>query len=156
MIITKLDFENDFENIAWIQKKHAKSIYDSLLPEQKKIQNLSILEEREINRKQYFKPNQTVLIASINNSTIGFIWYEIVRSNFTNDDFGYILDIYVEESHRKNGIGNDLIANMKKEIVILGINRIDLNVSNNNKAIKLYEKIGFVKTMQKMCLLFEE
>jgi ribosomal protein S18 acetylase RimI-like enzyme len=127
-----------------------------LLPEQKKVQLLSLIEKREYSRKQYFKPNQTVLIASINNESIGFIWYEIIRSNFTNDDFGYILDIYVEEKYRKKGIGKDLIDSMKNEIIKLGIKRIDLSVSNNNKAIKLYEEIGFVKTMQKMCLLFEE
>ena len=83
---------------------------------------------------------------------IGYIWYEKIKSNFTNKQMSYILDSYVEESERGKGYGRILINKLKEKMKEEGIDRIDLSVSKSNKARQLYEKEGFETTMMRMSI----
>ncbi|MDR0751690.1 MAG: ribosomal protein S18-alanine N-acetyltransferase [Christensenellaceae bacterium] len=59
---------------------------------------------------------------------------------------GHIMNIAVEHNHRKQGIGHKLVMALLNEMDELCIDCATLEVSENNlAAIRMYEKIGFLK-----------
>lgn len=74
----------------------------------------------------------------------GMIWLEISRDQFTCDDTGYMLGLYVEEEHRNNGLGKALIQAAEDWCGERGLLSLTLNVGfHNSMAHDLYEKLGF-------------
>lgn len=66
------------------------------------------------------------------------------RSVFTQEQTGFIYDLYVMPNYRGRGIAQRLIANCYKLTKEMGFKTIALNVFARNKpARKLYEKLGF-------------
>lgn len=60
--------------------------------------------------------------------------------------FAYILDLIVDENTRGQGIGSALIDSVIKWAKQRKLDYVDLNVlAENNQAVKLYTKHGFVK-----------
>lgn len=91
--------------------------------------------EESLKNKSY-----NILVAKLGNKTVGFI------SMYCAVDEGYICNIAVEKSHRKQGIGTSLIS----EIITYSQNKnlkfLTLEVRESNiEAIKFYEKLGFEK-----------
>ncbi len=65
--------------------------------------------------------------------------------------FCYIMDIIVTEDHRGKGFGTALMNSAKDWAKEHGCNFINLDVlTNNSKAITLYEKLGFIPKAQEM------
>ncbi|MDD3403660.1 MAG: ribosomal protein S18-alanine N-acetyltransferase [Hespellia sp.] len=65
---------------------------------------------------------------------------------YRNLDEGEILRIAVKSDHRREGIGAQLIAGMRKYCEQKGIHRVMLDVrAGNTKAGKFYKKQGFVR-----------
>lgn len=67
----------------------------------------------------------------------GFDW-------FTEEEIGWISDVYVKAAFRRKGYAKELLQHSFLHFKDLGYSDVRLNVfSFNEKAIKLYEKLGF-------------
>ena len=74
----------------------------------------------------------------IHNKIVGFLIFTILY------DRCEIIDIFVEEEYRRNKIAQKLINEIQKDYKIENIT-LEVSIENIN-ALKLYEKMGFVKT----------
>ena len=84
------------------------------------------------------------LVARTQESLIGWVLVDRSLDWFTKREIGWISDVYVKKEHRQNGIAKSLIEQSLEEFKHLGYDDIRLNVfSFNEKAIHLYEKLGF-------------
>lgn len=80
-----------------------------------------------------------IMVALNNNNIIGYVIGEFTNKNL------HILSIGIDSNCRGNGIGTDLINSLIKKIEN-NCTTITLYVHiENNKAIKFYEKNGFIK-----------
>ena len=100
------------------------------------------------NDMKYFLRSEsyTSYIVLYENSVIGFIIYN--QGYYLNDDI-YIIDVGVAESYRKRNIATNLIGITLQQLVKKdkSIKFLTLDVeTTNEKAIKLYEKIGMKKS----------
>jgi len=85
------------------------------------------------------------LIVSDQNNVVGFAFLKIKRRLF-NGHFSAELGIVVDEVHRGKGLGCKLMENLLKLARQENVHEIFLTVlSDNVKAIQLYEKHGFKK-----------
>lgn len=79
------------------------------------------------------------LIAYANEKAAGFVLVQAVV------DEAEILTIAVDPLYQNQGWGLRLLMTLKKELISKGIKKISLEVAvNNEKAIYLYEKVGFL------------
>jgi ribosomal protein S18 acetylase RimI-like enzyme len=84
------------------------------------------------------------LVARTQESLIGWVLVDRSLDWFTHQEIGWISDVYVKQEFRQKGIAKSLIEQSLVEFKQLGYNDVRLNVfSFNQKAISLYEKIGF-------------
>lgn len=84
------------------------------------------------------------LVARTQESLIGWVLVDRSLDWFTHKEIGWISDVYVKQEFRQKGIAKSLIEQSLVEFKQLGYNDVRLNVfSFNQKAISLYEKIGF-------------
>ncbi len=75
----------------------------------------------------------------------GALWVGRSRDQFTFEEIGYVLGIYVEEGYRRRGIGTELMRSAEEWCRINGLVHLSLNVSDvNEAAIGLYRKCGYV------------
>jgi len=58
-------------------------------------------------------------------------------------DCGYINDIQLSEKIRNKGIGTYIIKLVEQETLAHGLKRICLKVFKDNKAVRLYERLGY-------------
>ena len=64
-----------------------------------------------------------------------------------NDYDGLIKRFYVAKSYRGTGIAQKLLYELIKKAKLLGLKRLILDVSkDNSRAIRFYEKNGYIKT----------
>jgi len=83
------------------------------------------------------------LIVSDQNNMIGFAFLRIKR-RLPNGHFSAELGIVIDEVHRGKGLGSKLMENLLKLAQQENIREIFLTVlSDNLKALQLYEKYGF-------------
>ncbi len=81
-------------------------------------------------------------IAKIGNEIVGYIIFIIEK-----DNVGHIISLAVHPDYRRRGIGYKLLLSAIKFLEMIDINVIKLEVRVSNiAAIKLYEKVGFIKT----------
>ena len=95
----------------------------------------------EFIRNSFNDENRTYAIVDINDEYVGSISLKHIDMNDKNAEFA----IAIRDKYRGKGYGtkavNELFEVAFKEI---GLNKIYLNVlSDNDNAIKLYEKVGF-------------
>ncbi len=90
------------------------------------------------------------LIARLDGKAVGYIMNRIERGissfglNFVKK--GHVVSIAVLEEHRKKGIGTVLLNTAMERMKKRGCDEVFLEVRvTNDEAIKLYEKLGFVK-----------
>ena len=84
------------------------------------------------------------LVARTPDSLVGWVLVDRSRDWFTHKEIGWISDVYVKKEYRRNGIAKSLIEQSLAEFKHLGFDDVRLNVfSFNEKAIHLYEKLGF-------------
>lgn len=107
---------------------------------------------QELNKTIYF----FIAIDKSNNKVVacnGVIVHQMVPSAlFINGKKAYITSVYTEENYRRKGIQNilmEMILNLLKEI---DCKKIELDADNPH-AIKLYEKFGFKKDLEKYVLI---
>lgn len=69
----------------------------------------------------------------------------------------YIMDLIITENNRNNGFGTALMNSAKDWAKEQECNIISLDVlANNTRAIKLYEKLGFIPKAQEMYYKLDE
>ena len=94
--------------------------------------------------------DQEWLIAYLEDSPVGYVGLGIdAKSNMEKKvKAGWIMDIGVLKAHRKKGIGAMLLIEGMKKLKTKGMTEAMLGVDDQNvtKAMKLYEKLGFVAT----------
>jgi len=87
-------------------------------------------------------------ITNQNGMNVGGIWIQITKKS----KLAFIFFIYIKESYRRQGYGKKALAQLENKLRDYAINRIQLNVFDNNDARKLYEKMDYKivsHTMQK-------
>lgn len=99
--------------------------------------------------------NSDILIYEHNGMVIGFILLQAkIRPDFEfiiPGKYCYIMDVVVTEKFRGNGYGTALLNSARDWATEQNCKFINLDVlSNNTKAIKLYEKLGFIPKAQEM------
>lgn len=100
-----------------------------------------------------------ILVYENDDKVVGFILLKAKQrpefSFIVSGKFCYIMDIIVTESHRNKGFGTALMTSAKDWAKEQGCSFINLDVlTNNPKAIELYEKLGFIPKAQEMYCKF--
>lgn len=82
-------------------------------------------------------------IATESDNLMGWILIGTSKDQFTEKDYGFIYELFVLEEFRGNGISKRLIETGIEHLRQKGYSEVRLNVYAENRAIKLYEKLGF-------------
>lgn len=127
--------ENDVPAILGLIKELAE--YEKLSHE--------VVATEELLRKHLFgeKSVAEVLIAKIENKTVGFALFFNNFSTFLSLPGIYLEDLFVKQDHRGKGIGKSLLLYLVKIAHERGYGRVEWAVLNwNTPAIKFYESLG--------------
>ena len=81
---------------------------------------------------------------------LGFVHYIFHRSTWTEGDYCYLQDLFIDPKHRMNGLGNKLISAVYKEAEAHKCSRVYwLTHETNYKARALYDRVadnaGFIQ-----------
>jgi ribosomal protein S18 acetylase RimI-like enzyme len=93
--------------------------------------------------------------AEINNelTLVGYLW----QAKNIKEHSTFIYDFYISDEFRGNGYGKQSIKELEQQLKLEGITQIKLRVAYHNKrALKLYEKTGFMITGYNMSKNIEE
>lgn len=120
-------------------------MHDTALPDYFK--PISKDEERN-NIIELFKDERiTVFKAVCDEKICGFLFLEMIHRQSRGLQFsvlGSILNLGVDERYRNKGIGTALLNEAENYVLEQGGEALDLSVFNfNQKAIKLYERLGY-------------
>ncbi|WP_316633933.1 GNAT family N-acetyltransferase [uncultured Flavobacterium sp.] len=94
-----------------------------------------------------------ILVIEENNEIIGCGYAQIrsAKAYQRHELFGYLGFMFVKPQFRGRGINNLLLNDLKKWVLSKGITEIRLEVySDNEPAVKAYEKAGFQKILTTM------
>lgn len=83
------------------------------------------------------------LISTENNKLMGWILIGGSNDQFLNKTIGFIYELFVLDEYRGKGISKQLINTAVEQLKQEGYSEIRLSVFEGNKAIKLYENLGF-------------
>jgi ribosomal protein S18 acetylase RimI-like enzyme len=83
------------------------------------------------------------LISTENNKLMGWILIGGSKDQFSNKTIGFIYELFVLDGYRGKGISKQLINTAVEQLKQEGYSEIRLSVFEGNKAIKLYENLGF-------------
>ena len=105
--------------------------------------SFSVEEQRESLRNFAFEnrlKGYQVLVFETKDTVVGYVDSEVRRG------VGHILGIYVNQNHRRKGVGKKLIENMLKDCRRQGCHKARLEVfANNHKAIGFYKHLGVIQ-----------
>lgn len=94
-----------------------------------------------------------LFVVERNSELVGFLAGRIraLPSYFGGAQAGFISDVYVDEAHRRNGFGRQLVSAAMEWFRNLGISRLELQVIVNNPAArKLYKELGWSEELLQM------
>lgn len=105
--------------------------------------------------------NSDILVCEIDDIIIGFILLQAKQrldfSFIVPGKYCYIMDLIITEKYRNNGFGTELMNSAKIWAKEKNCRFINLEVlTNNPKAIALYEKLGFIPKAQEMYCWIDE
>lgn len=87
--------------------------------------------------------NELYILKDDNEEQAGLLWMGVSRDQFTCDETGYVLQIYVEERLRRRGLGKALMRSAEEWCRKKGLFSMTLNVGSVNKAAdRLYRSAG--------------
>jgi RimJ/RimL family protein N-acetyltransferase len=87
-------------------------------------------------------PNQHLFTIDLEGRPVGRLWLSVDPR--TAGGAGFIYDLFVEESFRRQGIGAEAMRLLEKEGLSLGVHSLALHVFGYNLAARaLYEKLGY-------------
>ena len=100
--------------------------------------------------------NSILLVATLNNEIVAFLFGYIVDTTVYIDKKAILDALYVSKNHRKKGLANLLINNFKEWSIKQKITNLELTVcSENVDACSLYKKHGFKIVKYSMKLKME-
>ena len=74
----------------------------------------------------------------------GFLWLIVYQNHWTNDNYGYVNNMYLSPSLRGRGLGRELMAQSDEFFRGRGVHSVRLSVTvSNEAATHLYESCGF-------------
>ncbi len=74
---------------------------------------------------------------------VGYLWHSVNKADCST----FIYDFFVSNQYRGLGYGTQAITALEKQLQEIGINQIKLRVAyQNQRALKLYQDVGFVIT----------
>jgi len=86
----------------------------------------------------------TLKVAESDGKLVGFIRFHLEEGSF--GDYGLIDIIFVEKSHRKQGIGKLLLQEAEKWFRSKGLSRIEATVTNTNMpSISFFKSHGYTE-----------
>ncbi len=141
---------NDIPAIAELYREQFREM-SKLIPDFIKEGDQSI----EFIEKTISNYDSDILVYENDGIVVGFILLQAkTRPDFDfmlPGKYCYIMDVIVTEAHRNKGFGTSLMNSAKDWAKECGCNFINLDVLvNNPRAIKVYEKLGFIPKAQEM------
>ena len=88
-------------------------------------------------------PDDKCLVAEVNGTVVGAVWTRIMQ------DYGHVNDdtpslaIALYADYRGKGIGTEMMKRMIGWLRLCGYRQVSLSVQKENKAVRLYQKVGF-------------
>jgi len=87
--------------------------------------------------------NEVFVLKRSDGKRAGMLWMSRSKDQYTCDDTGYIMGIYVEKELRGNGLGKALLKAAEGWCSERGLMSVTLNASPLNDALELYKEYGF-------------
>lgn len=97
--------------------------------------------------------NYRIAVAEIDNGLVGYCFSYVSRKPyfFRLGKFGFIGDLFVEETYRRRGIGRMLVDDAHSFFERRGIEQVELLVAAKNiDTIKFWERLGYTKLLEWM------
>ncbi len=116
-----------------------------LIRELAKYEKKEVTATEELLRESLFssRPAAEVLLADVNDATIGYAVFFINYSTFAGRAGIYLEDLYVQPALRGQGIGRKMLAHMASLAVQRNCDRLIWSVLDwNAPAIRFYEELG--------------
>ncbi len=141
---------NDIPSISELYREQFREMA-KLIPDFIKEGDQSI----EFLEKTILNDESDILVYDYDDKVVGFVLLQAkIRPDFDfmlPGKFCYIMDIIITENYRNKGFGTALMNSAKDWAKEQGCSFINLDVlTNNPKAISLYEKLGFMPKAQEM------
>ncbi|MBI5033964.1 MAG: GNAT family N-acetyltransferase [Chloroflexi bacterium] len=133
----------------WITEKHIETAWASLTSELQHAVSIemvrdSLAEQIAKFRAEHGVTNQVLVAKSVDSRTVGYVWMGQVKSAFTGTLQAHILNLFVADEFRGQGIGALLMAQAETWARQHKLERIGLSVATHNKtAIGLYENLEY-------------
>ncbi|GAA0070075.1 GNAT family N-acetyltransferase [Clostridium sardiniense] len=141
MFLIRKAIPHDALGITIVNVYTWKITYTGLIPDElidKRIDNLKYL-AKEI--REDIEKNNNFIVASIENTIIGFCNYGKSR-NESFMDSGEINALYVLHGFQGEGLGEDLFLAGAKELKHLGYSSVIINCLQGNPSIEFYKHMG--------------
>ncbi len=155
--------KNDFsiapardEDWHWIAEQHIATAWASLTPNLqaaivRETVAARVQEQIENTRKEHGSTNQAFVARDAGDHYSGFVWVDQITSRFTDRTQAYLLELFVAEPFRGQGIGKALIAIAEEWAKRKGFDSIGLSVAAHNSAvIGLYDRCEFTTETLRM------
>ncbi|PFE60759.1 GNAT family N-acetyltransferase [Bacillus cereus] len=127
--------DSELKNIILLSPQ---AVFDGTLGEVKPTnEKIKHLVEPLLEKGSYY------LIATENDKIMGWILIGASKDQFTDKMNGFIYELFVREEFRGNGISKRLMRTAIEHLRQDGYSEVRLSAFAGNKAIKLYEKMGF-------------
>ncbi|MGG5796520.1 N-acetyltransferase family protein [Bacillus nitratireducens] len=127
--------DSELKNIILLSPQ---AVFDGTLGEVKPTnEKIKHLVEPLLEKGSYY------LIATENDKIMGWILIGASKDQFTEKMNGFIYELFVREEFRGNGISKRLMRTAIEHLRQDGYSEVRLSAFTGNKAIKLYEKMGF-------------
>ncbi|MGD8967307.1 MAG: GNAT family N-acetyltransferase [Anaerolineae bacterium] len=144
--------ENDW---PWIIRGQAEIAWARLGPERRAEVDRTTVAERTAQRVSRVRedkgfPNQAFVARTEDGSPAGFVWVARTHNDFTGRLEASLLNQYVAEPHRGQGLGRCLMEAAEEWAREQGLPRISLSVgAHNTIGQRLYESLGYqVETLR--------
>jgi ribosomal protein S18 acetylase RimI-like enzyme len=140
----------------WIVQGQVKIAWARLCPDRQREASRQTVEERvaqqvaKLRQEESF-PNEAFMAKTDEGTPAGFVWVAKTHNDFTGQLEASLLNQYVAEPYRGQGLGRRLMETAEEWARQQGLPRISLSVGAHNKlAQKLYETLGYQVEMLRM------
>ena len=83
-------------------------------------------------------------LATENRQTVGRAYLYILKNDIHEAPFGFLEDVFVEEAHRKKGVGSELIKAVIAEAIARGCYKLICTARHEKQDVhSYYKKFGF-------------
>jgi len=116
----------------------------------------NVMRQRDFVTKLLNEDSRQVLVASEGKELVGYVLFqnEVKPPLEMAHKISYVADLYVKPSHRRRGIGEQLLRSCLDRLKSRGTTHVQLRVWKPNKrAIALYRKLGFNDRLIQMQLI---